>query len=672
MKWVTVGIILVFLGSGVNPGVAENIEKTCSILKGSWLYVGGSGQGNYSRIQDAIDNASGGDTVFVYAYSSPYYQHLCIDKSIRVIGQNQSATIIDGRNISTVITIISEAVFVENFTIRNSGGCQRDSGIITQGNDTSVLNCTIYRARTGVACQGANCIIKGCFIHTTGEGICCTSTHNIVVSATQLCHNAVGVRVNDSTTCRIENTFFHTNGFGCYFEQSSDIVINHCALDDNNDNQGGAYLSSCTTVFFNNSNLCHNGVGINIGDSYDITICHCDLNFNTKRASVIRGNSGNISLLDNEIYSNYHYGVYTNVPLTIHHNNFYDNKLHALYSATCCDATFNWWNSYFGPQLSVLGSGERISRTAIRRFPWLCSPSPSAGSTWETTTFFTPLDTPMNSFHFNLSGNDSDFDGAPDWWEVKYGYDPNHWDPHSTLDEDNDGLTSLEECYTDMWGSNPFTRDIFLEIDWMETNYTGTTNKPDYALIKVTIDVFLEHNISLHIDTGSMGGGELLPYHSKPSFIDFRDLYWTYFLHENLDQPRKGIFHYAIICDDGDAGYAIFGWDQLDFFTIGAQQIKNNYPLYDKKNIIIRGTLHELGHGLGLFGDTFGGIDNHESIKFSSWDTWRYLPYRSCMNYHYTYLIVGYSDGTRGPLDFNDWAHLNLSLFKNTNFSFSC
>jgi len=28
------------------------------------LYVGGSGEGNYSSIQDAIDNASDGDTIF--------------------------------------------------------------------------------------------------------------------------------------------------------------------------------------------------------------------------------------------------------------------------------------------------------------------------------------------------------------------------------------------------------------------------------------------------------------------------------------------------------------------------------------------------------------------------------------------------------------------------------
>ena len=49
------------------------------------LYVGGSGPGNYTKIQDAIDNASDGDTVFVYDDSSPYNEHLLIKKSILLV-----------------------------------------------------------------------------------------------------------------------------------------------------------------------------------------------------------------------------------------------------------------------------------------------------------------------------------------------------------------------------------------------------------------------------------------------------------------------------------------------------------------------------------------------------------------------------------------------------------
>jgi len=667
-KGLVAGVILLFVGMSILSSVAQIIERP-SLLKRNLLFVGGSGPGNYTHIQDAINTALDGDTVFVYDDSAPYYEHLLIDKSITLLGQNRSSTIIDGTNTSTGLHITSDCVIIRQFTFRNSGGEQTDTCILITANATTIINCTVYRARTGMIIQrGTNHTIMDCDVHTTGEGIYCSQTNALVISHCQLCHNAIGLRLNASINSTINNTFFHTNGLGCYFDHASTITMDHCALDDNNDNQGGAYLISCTDVLFNNNNICHNGVGINIGDSHDIQITYCDMKLNTKLAVLVDGTTSNVSLIGNEISHNYHYGIYTAAPLIAHDNNFYQNELHALHAISPCDATYNWWGTFFGPAITELGPGERISRNMVRHFPWLLHASSDVGSTWETATFFVSLHIPVNTRPLSIVGNDTDQDCAPDWWELKYNYDPYHWDDHAILDPDHDGLTNVDECYTDQWGSHPFKRDIFLVIDWMESNVTGTTNKPDQTLIVQAIALFETHNITLHIDTGAMGGGEMIPYHASPDYLYFRDLYWTYFLHQDLNSPRKGIFHYALITDDGEAGYTIFGWDQLDFFNVGAQQTQEKYPWYTKKHIIIHVALHELGHDLGLFGDTFGGIDNRESTKFTSWQTWKYLPYRSCMNYHYTYRILGYSDGTHGPGDFDDWAHLNLSLFKNTSF----
>jgi hypothetical protein len=54
-------------------------------VKASWiLYVDGSGLGNYTKIQDAIDDSSDEDTLFVYDDLSPYYENLIIDKQIHL------------------------------------------------------------------------------------------------------------------------------------------------------------------------------------------------------------------------------------------------------------------------------------------------------------------------------------------------------------------------------------------------------------------------------------------------------------------------------------------------------------------------------------------------------------------------------------------------------------
>ena len=87
------------------------------MFDGNILYVGGSGHGNYSKIQDAIDNASGGDTVFVY--SGTYYENVDVDKSIDLVGEDRNSTIIDGQNKYSVISVVAGSVLIEKFTIRN-------------------------------------------------------------------------------------------------------------------------------------------------------------------------------------------------------------------------------------------------------------------------------------------------------------------------------------------------------------------------------------------------------------------------------------------------------------------------------------------------------------------------------------------------------------------------
>ncbi len=115
-KGIVVGITFLFLGTCITPSVAVDTVKNPSIptSNGKTLYVGGTGEGNYSSIQDAIDNASNGDTVFVYDDSSPYEESIRFIKSINLIGENKETTII---NNSCHIT--ADRVKIQGFTIKN-------------------------------------------------------------------------------------------------------------------------------------------------------------------------------------------------------------------------------------------------------------------------------------------------------------------------------------------------------------------------------------------------------------------------------------------------------------------------------------------------------------------------------------------------------------------------
>jgi parallel beta-helix repeat protein len=125
---------------------------TCSLpmSRGNTLYVGGGGPGNYSRIQDAVNASSDGDTVFVFQGS--YYEKVVIDKSISLIGENTNRTFINYTYIpdwySQVILISSNDVVFSGFT----AVLEQGDGAILRLKDSR--NCTIsynvFRCNEGI------------------------------------------------------------------------------------------------------------------------------------------------------------------------------------------------------------------------------------------------------------------------------------------------------------------------------------------------------------------------------------------------------------------------------------------------------------------------------------------------------------------------------------------
>jgi parallel beta-helix repeat protein len=142
-KGFAVGIILLFIGSSVVPILAQDEEKPSQpTSRGYWLYVGGSGPGNYTTIQNAIDTASNGDTVFVF--NGIYYENLRVNKSISLLGETQTSTIIDGQETNGhVVSIIAEAVTLCRFTIQNCGGVPNAAEIYVASDNNHISENTL-------------------------------------------------------------------------------------------------------------------------------------------------------------------------------------------------------------------------------------------------------------------------------------------------------------------------------------------------------------------------------------------------------------------------------------------------------------------------------------------------------------------------------------------------
>jgi hypothetical protein len=364
----------------------------------------------------------------------------------------------------------------------------------------------------------------------------------------------------------------------------------------------------------------------------------------------------------------------TNSKCEIKNSNLYNNQIESInIENSICNAKNNWWGSKLGP---IYNKGFRlidILKPTFRKIKYLPiskKPFTTAGSDWTVEEQFTK--TIIHGYEDDpiiLQGKDTDNDGLPDWWEEKYGYDAAIWDDHINLDPDEDALNNYEECYAYDWGADPYKKDIFLEFDHTISKTQGASNKVSDEYIEKIEELFEERDINIHVDTGKLGGGEEIPYITNFSAGELFEIYWDYFLHNDLNNPRKNIFHYGLICDQGPGnGFAVIGWGHLNGFCISADELSKSFPCHSREKLIVHASIHELGHTMGLVVDDFGGNDNHAAARPQYIEFYKYRNYKSLMNYRYTYSIFQFSDGTNGKIDYNDWEGMEFDFFKNTHF----
>jgi len=145
-------ICMLMIGCTIIPISATTVsEKSFQPLAmESILYVGGSGPGNYTKIQDAITASSNGDAIFVY--NGTYYENIEFNKVIILIGQNRNGTIIDGGgadrgmliDTSKIVLDTNAHVTIKNIVFQN-GSPPSDGGgallIVTNYSNITIENC---------------------------------------------------------------------------------------------------------------------------------------------------------------------------------------------------------------------------------------------------------------------------------------------------------------------------------------------------------------------------------------------------------------------------------------------------------------------------------------------------------------------------------------------------
>ena len=312
----------------ITPSYAVDNEKKSSkpIFNGNTLYVGGSGEGNYSKIQDAIDNATDGDTVFVYDDSSPYYECVYVNKSIFLIGENRETTIIstDSTNIAFTISsnvsisgfrfqnnyrgiICKNCAGVEKINVINNIFEENNLGIWAEDvRNVSILNNTIINNIYG--CGGNYCYyynVSNNLVQNNSEGIIARRSENVKIFRNTIKYNLCGIFIQNLYSFgEISNNLIDSNNHGIIISASTykkNFIYQNLFLN----NSLGLELSSSSHSKSSMNNFIENQVDIdflnNLFDSIKtlFRVNVFDSNYYDSHDSM---NSTNIKIIEGHLY----------------------------------------------------------------------------------------------------------------------------------------------------------------------------------------------------------------------------------------------------------------------------------------------------------------------------------------------------------------------------------
>jgi len=255
------------------------------VAKGTTIIVDDDGGQDYTSIQDAIDNATQGDTIRVW--DGTYHEHILVDETVSLVGNGSEATTIDGDGGGDAVRIMANWVNVSRFGIQDAGRgvwIESDNNVISEmtiqssgsgffikkGNYNRILSNTVTSCGRGLGGGGSysniafnsfsDCTGSGVYLwnarYTSLENNSCNSNtdkgiglgsghHNTLKNNSCSLNGQTGIHLVLSTTDNeLSNNDCSDNGkYGFHFSQSaSTTTIVNCTSTNNGEYD--LYLSS--------------------------------------------------------------------------------------------------------------------------------------------------------------------------------------------------------------------------------------------------------------------------------------------------------------------------------------------------------------------------------------------------------------------------------------------
>jgi len=307
------------------PGNVSVVE-TYGGASGRTLYVGKS----YETIQEAIDAASSGDTVYVY--SGTYKENVTLDKPLALIGEDSDTTILDGNGSEDIIKVITDDCVISGFTVKNGSTgiyVASDNNLITQNNITNMVGADgdsfITLDKTGGVStgiylfRGVNNLISNNSISDITGGVGGTTNDWLCTDGTG--GNGMGIYLHFS----MNNTLFNNTisnidggagggdwghsgiGDGIRLYSSDSNAITNIVANKSDNGMHLEHSSNNNTI--NNDIFSNNRYGIRLSSSDNNTIAGSNISANKEHGILLKGSNEN-KIISNEVCFNHKDGIH--------------------------------------------------------------------------------------------------------------------------------------------------------------------------------------------------------------------------------------------------------------------------------------------------------------------------------------------------------------------------
>ena len=332
--------------------------------EGETITVDDDGSADYETIQDAIDNATAGDTIRVF--NGTYYENVVVNKTVSLVGNGSEVTRISQTREGDVVFINADHVNISGFSIGETG--KFDAGIDIISNFTSVSNINCSNNHYGVQLSFSNnnflsnitslnseytvSLWHSDFndlnnitsVNNSGGIMFLNSENNTLINSTcSDSENAIYNWASDGNT--FNNNNFSDNIHGITFIVSKDCILEAntmigCGISISNDIEywnsysidtsntvngkpvyyysdisgitvpsgaGQIILANCSQITIENQNCSNASIGISIGFSSNIILENNTCLWNSEYGIFMK-NSSSCEISRNNFSQN-HYGI---------------------------------------------------------------------------------------------------------------------------------------------------------------------------------------------------------------------------------------------------------------------------------------------------------------------------------------------------------------------------